>query len=62
MLFRSAIGEVADVTVFDPDREWLFDASESASKSNNSPFDGWRLRGKVTRTFVAGRSVWEDEA
>jgi len=58
---RLAVGKVADVTVFDPDREWTFDASESASKSNNSPFDGWRLRGKVTQTFVAGRSVWEDQ-
>ncbi|MFQ5353262.1 MAG: dihydroorotase family protein, partial [Candidatus Binatia bacterium] len=55
-----AVGSVADVTVFDAEREWTLDAAELASKSHNTPFDGMTMRGKVTRTLVAGRSVWED--
>src|SRR5229473_3507633 len=37
------IGADADITVFDPDREWRFDNRGRASKSLNSPFDGWPL-------------------
>jgi len=55
-----AVGAAADVVIFDPEREWTLDASTLASKSNNTPFDGWRCQGKVTRTIVGGRSVWED--
>jgi len=55
-----ARGAVADVTVFDADRVWTVNAVELASKSKNTPFDGWEMRGKVTRTIVGGRSVWED--
>ncbi len=55
-----AVGAPADVTIFDPDREWTLDAAELASKSKNTPFDGWRFKGKVTRTIVGGRSVWEE--
>jgi len=50
-----------DVTVFDPDREWVFRAADSASKSHNSPFDGWRLKGKATATVVGGRIVWREQ-
>ncbi len=57
-----ARGSVADLVVFDADRAWNVNATELASKSKNTPFDGWEMRGKVTRTIVAGRSVWEDAA
>jgi dihydroorotase len=50
-------GSLADVTVFDPEREWTVDALRFKSKSRNSPFGGWKLRGKVVQTFVAGRGV-----
>jgi dihydroorotase len=53
-----AVGAPADVAIFDPKLEWTLDASELASKSKNTPFDGWRFKGKVTRTIVGGRSVW----
>jgi dihydroorotase len=53
-----SVGAVADVTVFDPDHEWVFDKSASASKSYNSPFYGWRLKGKAVTTIVGGRIVW----
>ena len=50
-----SVGADADVTVFDPNREWVFDKVASASKSNNSPFYGWPLRGKAIATIVGGK-------
>jgi dihydroorotase len=50
-----AVGSVADVTVFDPDREWTVDARLFKSKSRNTPFAGWKLRGRVVETFIAGQ-------
>jgi dihydroorotase len=56
-----SLGSDADVTVFDPNREWRFDKSESASKSLNSPFFGWRLKGKTVATLVGGKKAWVEE-
>jgi len=56
-----AVGRPADIAIFDPDRSWKMDAQQLASKSKNTPFDGWDLRGKVVRTMVGGRSVWENQ-
>jgi dihydroorotase len=53
-----AVGAPADVAIFDPKLEWTLDAGDLASKGKNTPFDGWRFKGKVTRTIVGGRSVW----
>ena len=53
-----AVGADADVTVFDPNREWIYNAAGSASKSLNNPFFGWTLKGKATATIVAGKPVW----
>lgn len=53
-----AAGAVANVTVFDPAREWTVEAQQFKSKSRNTPFNGWRLRGQVVATFVAGREVF----
>jgi dihydroorotase len=55
-----AIGNDGDVTVMDPDREWIFDRAQSASKSRNTPFHGWRLRGKAVATVVGGKIVWSE--
>jgi dihydroorotase len=54
-------GADADVTVLDPDREWVFDKSTSASKSVNSPFYGWQLKGKAVATIVGGKKVWVEQ-
>ena len=54
-------GSLADVTVFDPDREWTVDPLRFKSKSRNTPFAGWRLRGAVAATFVGGREVFRAE-
>jgi dihydroorotase len=55
------VGGEADVTVFDPDREWLFDKNVGASKSVNSPFHGWPLRGKAVMSIVRGRKAWVEQ-
>jgi dihydroorotase len=54
-----AVGADADVTVIDPTAEWTYDVTQSASKSRNSPFHGWELKGKVVATIVAGKAVWQ---
>ncbi|MBX3731449.1 MAG: dihydroorotase [Verrucomicrobiae bacterium] len=54
------VGGPADVTVFHPDREWTCDRSDTASRSRNNPFHGWRLRGRPVLTVVGGRVAWRD--
>jgi dihydroorotase len=52
-------GQPADVTLIDPDLDWTFDASSSQSLSRNTPFNGWKLKGRAVRTIVGGRTVWK---
>lgn len=47
----------ADVTLFDPDAEATVDRTRFRSKSRNTPFHGWALRGKAVGTIVGGRRV-----
>jgi len=51
------IGSVADVTIFDPKKSWTYDVAKSRSLARNSPFDGWKVNGKVVATIVGGRIV-----
>jgi len=53
-----AEGSPADITVFDPEGEWMVEAQRFKSKSRNTPFAGWRLRGSVAVTFAGGREVF----
>ena len=55
------VGADADVTIFDPEAEWVFQAGDSASKSKNSPFSGWTLKGRAIATIVAGKVVWNEQ-
>jgi dihydroorotase len=50
-----AVGADADVTVIDPSAEWTVDRARFRSKSTNSPFDGWKLRGRADTVIVGGR-------
>lgn len=50
-------GESADITIIDVDQEYTLDANHLYSKSRNTPFDGWTLRGKAVYTIVDGRVV-----
>ena len=54
---RLNVGSPADVTIFDPRKQWTFDAKDSKSKSRNTPFGGWKLTGKVVATIVGGKIV-----
>ena len=56
-----SVGADADVTVFDPDREWVCRREDTASKSKNSPFEGWPMKGKAVLTIVRGSIVWREE-
>jgi dihydroorotase len=51
-------GSAADVTVFDPAREWTVDPQAFLSKGRNSPYAGMRLTGRAIMTIVDGRAVW----
>ncbi|MEY2438884.1 MAG: dihydroorotase [Verrucomicrobiota bacterium] len=54
-----SIGAVADVTLIDPDLDWTVDTAKFESASRNSPFNGWKLKGRAVRTIVAGKTVWK---
>jgi dihydroorotase len=56
-----SVGAAADVTVVDPEFDWTYRATEGRSKSRNSPFEGWRMKGRARRTIVGGRVVWPEE-
>ncbi|MBU4235058.1 MAG: dihydroorotase [Proteobacteria bacterium] len=55
-----AIGDVADITVIDPDRKFNFTEDLIASLSKNSPFLGWQLQGKAVLTLLGGRITYND--
>ncbi len=55
-----APGADADVTLIDLDREWVLERANSASKSVNSPFYGWPLKGRAVMTIVGGRMAWNE--
>jgi len=50
-----AVGAAADVTIIDPSAEWTVDPAEFRSKSTNTPFAGWKLRGRADVVIVGGR-------
>ena len=54
------LGADGDITIFDPDLEWTCRRAETASKSTNSPFEGWPMKGKALATIVEGKIVWQD--
>jgi dihydroorotase len=51
----------ADITIIDPDRDWVFHRTDSGSKSRNCPFHGWTMKGKTVMTIVAGAVVWSEQ-
>jgi dihydroorotase len=59
---RLGRGARADLVVFDPDRPWRIDPHRFRSKSKNSPFEDFPVRGRVERTLVDGRTIFEAEA
>lgn len=51
------IGAAADFVLLDLEERWTYRVEQSHSKSRNSPFDGWDLKGRVLATWVDGRRV-----
>ena len=54
-----SLGANADVTIIDPDLEWPVSSVAFQSAAQNSPFDGWKLKGRAVRTIVSGKTVWK---
>ncbi len=54
-----AKGARADLTLIDLDAEWTIDSQKFFSKSKNSPFDGFKVKGRAVRTVIAGKTVYE---
>ncbi len=54
-------GSVADITVFDPNLEWVVEKEKLHSKSKNSVFKGEKLKGKVLYTISKGKVVFENK-
>ena len=52
-------GYDADITIFDPNMEYIYEKQSIVSKSKNTPFIGKKLKGKVMYTIVGGRIVYE---
>ena len=48
-------GEIADVTVIDPNIAWTIDSSKFKSKSRNSPYSGWEVHGRASAVVLAGK-------
>ena len=53
-------GAAADLTVLAPDQSVTIQASKLVSKSKNTPFDGWTLKGAVAATIVGGAVVYKN--
>jgi dihydroorotase len=51
-------GAAGDLTIFSTEREWTYRASESPSRSRNTPFDGRKFRGGPVATIVCGKIVY----
>jgi dihydroorotase len=53
------VGAAGDVTIIDPELKWTVAAEKLLSKSKNTPFDGWKLKGAATHTIVGGKVVYQ---
>ena len=56
------VGMAGDVTIFDPDAEWMVNPETFVSKGKNTPLAGNILKGKVMATIVGGEVVYKDES
>jgi dihydroorotase len=55
-----AVGADADLVIVDQNEQWEIDPSKFRSKSRNTPFAGWKVKGRVKTTIVGGRVVFDD--
>ena len=55
------IGTPADITIFNPDLEWVVDTKAFASKGKNTPLEGSRLKGRIMATIFQGKLVYKND-
>jgi len=55
-------GAPANITILDPAREWIVDSRNFASKGKNTPYDGYKFKGKVMATISRGQLVYTDDS
>jgi dihydroorotase len=55
-------GAPANITILDPDREWTVNSRSFASRGRNTPFDGYKFKGKVMATIARGKIVYIDDS
>ena len=55
------VGKMADVTVIDPNREYVIDSMTFLSKGKNTPFNGRKVKGLVKATICGGKVVYQTE-
>ncbi len=53
------VGRDADITIIDLNKEWTVEPENFKTKGRNTPFAGWKLKGRAIRTIVGGRTVFE---
>ncbi len=56
---RLRVGLPGDLTLIDPDREWVVEVDKFHSRSRNCPFRDWPLKGRAVVTVVGGRVVFD---
>lgn len=54
-----SVGKMADITITDPKAEYTIDVNTFTSKGKNTPFHGYRVKGKIIATIVAGKVVYQ---
>ena len=57
-----AVGEAADLILFDPDEEWTVDPEQFVSMGHNTPFAGLTLKGRVKASVMGGNVTWKEES
>jgi dihydroorotase len=55
-------GAPANITILDPDREWIVNSRNFASKGKNTPYDGYQFKGKIMATIANGKIVYIDDS
>jgi dihydroorotase len=55
-------GAPANITILDPNREWIVNSRNFASKGKNTPYDGYKFKGKVMATVANGKIVYMDDS
>jgi dihydroorotase len=55
-----SVGSTADITIIDPEMSFTVDVKKFKSKSRNSPYDGWKLKGKAVAVIVGGRVMMRE--